>query len=242
MNEDIQRFLDADGEFLCGQALADAIKAHTILRFNDVRATRIDWRPNLVGGDLSAPKSKKHQTGGLQGKLLRDPSEWKPPGTAELWDGQAHYVNFSKSDLSEANLSALDLSGANFKQAVLRSTRLERAQIRRANFNNADLSTADLRQTDLFEADFTGAALEGADLSGANLCGAKIEAHMLACAVLNGYTLLPDGEPYGGEESTWTARVDAERAEAVAEPAAEDGESLSFFAWLGRTIKSWLGS
>lgn len=255
-SDEVTHFIDSDGSFLHGQELADAIKMHTVLRFNTAREYRIDWRPNLAGADLSFSQQTTQSAGGLQNKMLRDPSEWTPPTAEDLWKGDARYANFSSCDLTGTNLSDINLSNANFRESTLQNANLGRAQLRRAEFQEANCRDANLNGADLFEADLTEVNLRQADLRGANLYGATVEAHVLSRSVLDPTTILPDGEFYGSDESKWTDAINEARdiptedltgikeavAEATAkpEPAAEEEQPApsSFFSRLWNNIKA----
>ncbi|GAB4437580.1 MAG: hypothetical protein Kow00120_04930 [Anaerolineae bacterium] len=204
MSEETRLFADSAGERLSGQALADAIKEHGVIRFNGLRAAQPEWRPDLRQADLTVTPSEAPRRG-LEAKLLRDPSEWQP-GKSN-WAEEARFVDFSRADLTGADLRALDLSGANLSGAKLGNARLEGAQLRRTDLSGADLTGADLRGVDCFEANLSGANLGGAALAGANLLGADVSADALSEAVINETTLLPDGNPFGAPESAWTARI-----------------------------------
>lgn len=204
MSEEIRLFADPAGKRLSGQALADAIKEHGVIRFNGLRVAQPEWRPDLRQADLTVTLAEAPRRG-LEAKLLRDPSEWQP-GRSN-WAEEARFVDFSRADLTGADLRALDLSGANLSGANLGNARLEGAQLRRTDLSGADLTGADLRGTDCFEADLSGATLNGAALAGANLLGADVSADALSEAVINETTLLPDGNPFGASESAWTARI-----------------------------------
>ncbi|MBN1287047.1 MAG: pentapeptide repeat-containing protein [Anaerolineae bacterium] len=263
---EVMHFVDSEGKFLTGQALADAIKMHSMLRFNSAREYRIDWRPDLSNADLSVKQSTSQVSGGMQNKILRDPGEWKPPDAASLWKGDARYANFSGSDLGGANLNSLNLTSANFSGANLKDADLSGAQVRRGDFKEANCEDTRLNGADLFEADLTRANLRGADLRGANLYDTVVDAAALSRSLLDPTTILPDGEHYGNPESEWTNSINEAReiptedliaametvAEEVAagspagagpagEPAAAKKEAPSFFARLWAGIKRLFG-
>ena len=247
MSEEAHLFITAEGEYLAGQALADAIKRHGVIRFNGLRAAHTSWIPDLRNADLTAPGAAQPKRG-LEGKMLGDPSAWRPP-TDSAWPQEARYANFSDANLQGANLSALDLSGANLSGARLAGALLGGAQLRRTDLSEADLHHADLRRADLFEANLAGANLGEASLEGASMVGAKVSADALSEATLDATTLLPDGLAYGAPESPWTVRIDAIREAAVkAVPEAAVAAEVmpaeaapSFFARLWGKIKAWFG-
>ena len=212
MTQDIQLFTNPEGEFLCGQALADAIKEHGILRFNEARSSRIAWQPDLRNADLSIGQSGSGQPGGIEGKMLRDPSEWKPPSAASLWKGDARYADLHNADLGGANLRAINLNNANLSGANCAEASLRGAQMRRADLSGVCFDAADLSGADLFEADMARVSLRMAKLHGANLYDAQVTAEALSQAALNETTILPDCEPYRAATSRWTAQIDAARA------------------------------
>jgi uncharacterized protein YjbI with pentapeptide repeats len=208
MSSDLHFFLDGEQEFLCGQELADAIRAYGVLRFNDVRKSKPSWQPNLSQADLSVLKQKPAKPQGIEGKMLRDPNDWRPStGMLEQWTGDARYINFSGANLAKANLSGINLTSANFQDADLRGATLQDAQARRADFSSANLEDACLSQADLFEANLTQANLRQADLRSANLYGANVTPQELSRTILNSSTVMPSGDSFGNPDSMWTIKI-----------------------------------
>ncbi len=241
MSEEAHLFINAEGEYLSGQALADAIKKHGVLRFNGLRAAHPTWRPDLRHADLTVSEAEKPKRG-LEAKMLRDPSEWQPGGSN--WAQDARFVDFSGADLRGADLRALDLSGANLSGANLGDAQLGGAHLRRTDLSGADFGGADLCGADLFEADLTDARLTRTALKGTNLLGAEVRPEALSEAVLDELTLLPDGIAYGALDSPWTVRINDLRLaatqpipEAAAEPVAEAEARPSLLARLWNAIK-----
>ena len=90
------------------------------------------------------------------------------------------------------------LEGAYLQGADLRSAYLQGADLRSAYLRGADLRGANLRGANLWGADLQGANLRGADLRGAYLRGAYLRGADLRGAdlwdaVVNKWTVLPDG-------------------------------------------------
>jgi hypothetical protein len=102
-----------------------------------------------------------------------------------------------------AYLRGADLRGAYLRGAYLRGADLRGADLTGANLTEADLTEAYLRGVDLYGADLRGADLRGADLRGADLTGANLtgadltEADLyvsrLDGAIVNKFTIWPDG-------------------------------------------------
>jgi uncharacterized protein YjbI with pentapeptide repeats len=208
MSSELHFFLDVEQEFLCGQELADAIKAYGVLRFNDVRKSKPSWRPNLSGADLSLMRQESPKPKGIEGKMLRDPNDWQSStGSLEQWTGDARYINFSEANLAKANLSGLNITSANFQSADLRGATLQDAQARRADFRNANLEDASLSKADLFEANLTQANLRQTDLRSANLYGANVTPQELSRTILNSSTVMPSGDSFGSPDSMWTIKI-----------------------------------
>ncbi len=121
------------------------LKAGMITEWNDHRAARPDWCPDLSHADFL--------------------------GTY-LHGADLSRVNLSHADLMSASLCGANLSRANLSRASLSSAKLIGAKLIGADLHYADISGADLNGADLSGADLNGAFLSGADLSGADLNGA----------------------------------------------------------------------
>ncbi len=86
---------------------------------------------------------------------------------AFLFNAQLKFIDFSFAELTEADFRGAELFGANFQSA---------------NLNNASFGGANLAR-----ANFSGAKLQGADLRGTNLKSA-----ILAAAIYDAQTRLPE--------------------------------------------------
>lgn len=142
-------------------------------------------------------------------RILMKHKEWVESGRE-----QGQRADFSKCDLFRENLSESNLIEAKLRGANLRGANLIGADLRGADLSEANLRGADLRRADLREGTLSGANLRGAYFSEANLTGAdligadfvgtyllgadlkdsNITQKQLKQAVLDGSTVLPNGE------------------------------------------------
>ncbi len=111
------------------------------------------------------------------------------------------------ANIFDARLTDADFRGAVLNGVSLNHSRLDGADFRGATWNSVQADTASFRGADLRGLKGVGSSVYLADFTDAKLQGAPLSAIDLAWATLC-HTLMPDGQPPGGDDRDCQTRTD----------------------------------
>ncbi len=150
----------------------------------------------LNGADMTRAVLDNLSLAGAQatGLIARDATSDRRKGTAG-------------ADIFDAQLTDAKFSGAILNGVSLNHSRLDGADFRDATWNAVNADTASFRGADLQGLKGVGSSVYFADFTDAKLQGAALSASDLAWATLC-HTLMPDGNPPGGENRDCRAQID----------------------------------
>jgi uncharacterized protein YjbI with pentapeptide repeats len=138
--------------------------------WNEWRLNRPDFRPNLIGLDLS----QRNLTGiNLSDAILRG-AQFNESilVNANFKNADATGANFKQANLKKADFTSATIARASLRGAILEGSRLyranafrcqmRRARLKRTSFYNANMKHANLSETTIIQSNFDGAILREA--------------------------------------------------------------------------------